>query len=76
MYLKNEVVLFDLLVEKIGPIFNISSFFLCSQISGLITSHMTKLGTNVCIYHIMFNAKYEEDSSISSKVMANSIFEM
>jgi len=25
---------------------------------------------------MMFNAKYEEDSSISSKVMANSIFEI
>jgi len=38
---------------------------------------MIKLGTNVCIQdvHRMFNAKYEEDSSLSSNVMANSIFE-
>jgi len=35
---------------------------------------MTKLRTKVCIDHMIFNAKYE-DLSISSKVMANSIFE-
>jgi len=36
---------------------------------------MTILATNVCVHHMMFNAKYEEDPSISLKVMANSIFE-
>jgi len=37
-----------------------------SQISRL----MTKLGTVVWIYPLVLNAKYEEDSTVSSKVMA------
>jgi len=36
-------------------------------------SHVSKLGTVVWVRPLVLNAKYEEDSSISSKVMIMAI---
>jgi len=46
-------------------------FFTTPQISELRISHVTKLTSIVCIYNTMSDTKYEEDTLMRSKVMAN-----
>jgi len=47
----------------------------CFQKKRLGASHVTKLGTVACVHPLVLNAKYEEDSAMSSKVMTILNFE-
>jgi len=64
-------IFFDPLVGKMGP--NWANFFM-TIFSRLLTSHVTKLTSIVCIYNMMSETKYEEDTLMRSKVMPNLVW--